>query len=348
MSNYVSARRKRRQSLLIVEGEHEKNKLFWLIFRCFPEIDIDMETVWIYGTNIYMLYNDITKEYGAGWTKQDVDFPFVVSKKQGINPLRYKQDFTNIIMVFDYERHEPNFVEEKIMEMQTYFGDATDVGMLYINYPMVESYEHLKMLPDDEYAERKISVALRPGKKYKELVKKESMFYRKPPIFGVLELPEKINDFLEKGLGIAEKEVRKRCRDGILDIADGKNIEETICKILQGTVAGNRLQTVKYQMKDWMEKSGYVCYGQTYWEYMRNILQEIIWHNICKANRIQHNYYPIKDERNKECLKKVDFVEILKEQNTVSQNCETGFIWVLNTCVLFVAEYNFALLGEIL
>jgi len=46
--------RVRRKNLIIVEGNHEKNQLFVLIFKCFPEINIDIEDVWIYGTNIYM------------------------------------------------------------------------------------------------------------------------------------------------------------------------------------------------------------------------------------------------------------------------------------------------------
>ena len=42
--------------------------------------------------------------------------------------------------------------------MQRIFMDATDIGKLYINYPMIESYQHLKCFPDDDYAERKIPV----------------------------------------------------------------------------------------------------------------------------------------------------------------------------------------------
>ena len=43
MNNYQGKIRKRGQNLLIVEGYHEKNKLFWLIFKCFPEININMD-----------------------------------------------------------------------------------------------------------------------------------------------------------------------------------------------------------------------------------------------------------------------------------------------------------------
>ena len=64
MNSYRGEVRKRSQNLLIVEGHHEKNRLFWLIIKCFPEININMDEIWIYGTNIYQLYNDIVKEYG--------------------------------------------------------------------------------------------------------------------------------------------------------------------------------------------------------------------------------------------------------------------------------------------
>ena len=131
MNDYMGEVRRRNRSLLVVEGNHEKNKLFWLLFNCFPEINIHMEDVWIYGTNIYVLYGDIEKQYGVEWGENydDVDLPFVISKKQHPNNLYYKEDFTNIILVFDYERHDPNFSEEKILKMQKYFSDV--IGRLF-------------------------------------------------------------------------------------------------------------------------------------------------------------------------------------------------------------------------
>ena len=61
----------------------KKNKLFWLIFKCFPEINIDMNNVWIYEKNIYLLYEDIAKEYGINWAEEemDIDLPFVISEE---------------------------------------------------------------------------------------------------------------------------------------------------------------------------------------------------------------------------------------------------------------------------
>ena len=117
MNNYAVETRRRSRSLLVVEGKHEKDELFWLIFKCFPEMNIDIGDVWIYGTNIYKLYEDIVKEYGNDWAKDemDVDLPFVISKKEHLETIYYRNDFTNIILVFDYERHDPAFSEEKIL-----------------------------------------------------------------------------------------------------------------------------------------------------------------------------------------------------------------------------------------
>ena len=137
-----------------------------------------------------MLYDDIVKEYGNEWEKDDIDLPFVISKKQGIAPLRYKEDFTNIILVFDYEHHDTHFSEDKISRMQKCFMDSTDMGKLYINYPMIESYQHLRSLPDEEYMERRVSVSLRSGVKYKVIVRDESIINK------FLEFQHKINDLL--------------------------------------------------------------------------------------------------------------------------------------------------------
>lgn len=205
MNSYRGEVRKRSQNLLIVEGHHEKNRLFWLIIKCFPEININMDEIWIYGTNIYQLYNDIVKEYGEEWAEEneDIDLPFVISKKQYPDKLRYKEDFTNIVLVFDYERHDTNFSEEKILEMQRCFVDAADMGRLYINYPMIESYQHLCRLPDDDFAERKIPVSLQPGKEYKALVERETI------LGAQVDFPHRIDDMLEKHFGVSDAEKGK-------------------------------------------------------------------------------------------------------------------------------------------
>lgn len=342
MSSYRGGERIRSQNLLIVEGHHEKNKLFWLVFKCFPELNINMDEIWIYGTNIYQLYNDIVKEYGEEWAEEneDIDLPFVISKKQYPDKLRYKEDFTNIVLVFDYERHDVNFSEEKILQMQRCFADAADMGRLYINYPMIESYRHLCQLPDKDFAERKIPVSLQPGKEYKALVDHETILGSK------VDFPHRIDDLLEKHFGVSDAEKRKKCCDEILNISSASGMENVIENALQEVVAEHILLTAKHQLVDWVTKQGYVHTDLTYWKYIRGVFKQVIYHNISKANRIQYGQYQIPENKYKEYFERLDLIEILKVQNLVSKDSITGFIWVLNTCIYFIAEYNFGLVVD--
>ena len=339
MNNYALEKRRRSRSLLIVEGKHEKDELFWLIFKCFPELDINIDDVWIYGTNIYKLYEDIVKEYGDDWAKTeiDIDLPFVISKKEHPENVYYRDDFTNIILVFDYERHDPAFSEEKILEMQHCFDDSTDMGKLYLNYPMIESYLHLKSIPDKDYINRKISVSLRPGDKYKAMVKSESI------IIKAVDLPHRIDDLLEgERYQIRDMEKRRKCCEGILKLSDDE-CEKELEEVLYVIEDDKKAKTLKYQLKDWISKVGYTYENMTYWEYMRKIFQQVVYHNIGKAFRIQH------DADNENDLKmqfeRLDLSEILNIQNKASRDSEKGIIWVLSTCVLLIPDYNFSLIS---
>ena len=115
-----------------------------------------------------------------------------------------------------------------------------DMGRLYINYPMIESYQHLKHLPDPEYAERKIPVSLQPGWKYKALVSKETC------IKTLIELPHRIDDLLHKHLGVYNEEMRKRCCDTILSISGEDDLNNQLPAILQEVMDADRVQTTKY------------------------------------------------------------------------------------------------------
>lgn len=340
MNKHIGGIRSRRQNLLIVEGKHERNKLFWLIFKCFPEIDIDLDDIWIYGTNVYLLYNDIQREYGSEWAEEgdDIDLPFVISKKKHPNLPRYKEDFTNIILVFDYERHDPNFSEKKILEMQSYFVDAADMGKLYINYPMIESYQHLNSIPDHDYIERIIPVSLQPGSRYKALVNRETAVGK------IVDFPHRVDDLLKEHCGIEDNVAREECCHAILDISDHKAICDKLWEAIQKAGVGNLGETLHRQLEDWVTRLGHIQAGLTYWTYMRGIFIKIFYHNICKANRIQNGRTSIPEDRYREYFDSLDMTEILKIQNDASRDTDRGYIWVLNTCIFFVAEYNFTLL----
>lgn len=339
MNNYIEEARKRSQNLLIVEGKHEKDDLFKLLFRCFPEMKISMDDIWIYGTNIYMLYDDIVKEYGEQWDKDDIDLPFVISKKQGMVPLRYKEDFTNIILIFDYERHDIHFSEDKIIHMQKSFIDSTDMGKLYINYPMIESYQHLCSLPDKNYSIRKIPVSLQPGKEYKSLVRKESVIKK------YIEYPQRLEDLLKEHFEISDNKKRKECCEQILTIESDENIREQLHSILSGIIKEKWADTANYQLEAMIKKVKYAYAGQTFWNYMRDIFRQIILHNIFKAIRIQYDVDIIDKKECRDDFERIDLNEILAIQNAVSKDDEMGFIWILCTCIFLVPEYNFSLVS---
>lgn len=341
MSNYQSTARKKRQNLIIVEGNYEKNQLAELIFKCFPELNIKKEDVWIYETNIYLLYKDIEDAYGENWAKDniDIDLPFVISKKKNPDNLQYKNNFNNIILVFDYERHDPYFREEKILEMQEYFTDAADNGKLYINYPMVESYLDLYQLPDNDFSNREISVSLRPGKKYKTLIKEKSIVASK------INFLYKLDRLLERCFHVRDVEKRKKCCDKILQLSSKNDVEIFVEIVLQEAGAQN-IAGEKNTLINWVNSQEYINTNQTYWNYVRNILKQIIWHNISKANKIQFGQYQIPANQYKEYFERLDLTKILEKQNLASRDAVTGFIWVLNTCLFFIAEYNFKLIED--
>lgn len=343
MNDYEEGR-KRGRSLLVVEGEHEKDRLFWLILRCFPEIEIDEGNIWVYHTNIYILYDDIVREYGEDWFeyREDIDLPFVISKKQETENVCYKSDFTNIVLVFDYERHDPNFTEAKIMSMQQTFTDSTDMGMLYINYPMIESYQHLKNLPDSEYINRTVSASINAGAIYKNTVKKNSV------IAPMVDYPHRLEDLLSNRFVIDNPVIRMKCCERILTLNSVGDIETEVECIINNIMDSKKALTAKYQLIDWIHKQHYAEHGLTYWQYMRNVLRKIAVYNILKADYIQHKTQNTDEDDNsyRRHYENIDFLNILTIQNELSRDRQNGYIWVLNTCIMYIAEYNFRLIEQ--
>ena len=151
---------------------------------------------------------------------------------------------------------------------------------------------------------------------------------------------------LEKHFGVSDAEKRKKCCNEILEISSVNRMEKAIENALQGVVAEHILPTVKYQLVDWVTKQGYVHTNLTYWKFIRGVFKQVIYHNISKANRIQYGQYQIPENKYKEYFERLDLTEILKIQNLASKDNIMGFIWVLNTCIYFIAEYNFKLVMD--
>lgn len=329
--------RRRRRTLLIVEGNHEKHVLFWLIFKCFPELQVDFDDVWVYGTNIYMLYDDIVREYDADWDEVDVDLPYLVSKKSNLNSIQRKNDFINVYLVFDYERHDPSFSEEKIVRLQKYFSDSTDVGQLYLNYPMIESYQDMPGFPDDAFMNHKVSVTVRPGSVYKGTI-------RSSVIARMTGLPQKIREILKGRFGIANNADVETCMLHILSLMHEETFVEDTISFLARYVNKQDAITAANQFEDLVKKQSYLSEGIDFWVHMKNVFKTIIRYHICKADRIVSNNESTLNYADR--FRNINYQKILLAQNKVSADDDKGFIWVLNTSVLLVPEYNISLVSD--
>jgi len=337
MNEYNSILRRRRQNLIIVEGKHEKSIFFKLIFQIFPELDISLDDVWVYGTNIYVLYNNIVLEYGKEWYDEDVDLAYIVGKKLKHHTTLSKYDFTNIFLVFDYERHDPNFSEEKIGNMQRYFNDSTDSGKLYINYPMLESYQHFKCFPDPKYMNLAIDVTLQPGAKYKSLV--SNSFMDK-----LINFPYKIEKILSTKYGIKNINTTRTLVQKILEISNLRKLRKNVSQILFGAIPEPKLYKAISEIEKLLADIDYLYKNMNYYEFMRDNFKQIILHNIYKGRLILDRKPSRKQVSNKYLFESLDLNEILMIQNQVSRDEISGFIWVLNTCVFIIPDYNFNLL----
>jgi hypothetical protein len=58
--------------------------------------------------------------------------------------------------------------------MMEYFVESTDMGKLYLNYPMVEAFYHMGSIPDDAYNERMATLDELRNHTYKQIVNEKN------------------------------------------------------------------------------------------------------------------------------------------------------------------------------
>ena len=326
----------RNQTLIVVEGKLEKDGLLKILFKCFPELPIQMENVHIYENDIYNLYYEIEKEYGESWYEEAlaIDIPLLVSRRFDIKPKLEKKNFTNIIMMFDYEHHDNFYSDEKIMKMQRHFNSVEDEGFLYINYPMIESFYHYKSFPDKEYIYRSIPVTCNSGKQYKEKVREESVIYE------YVNLWNKLIKILESKLGLS-KDIIEDEAFILLSMKNQNELQKEIDAFINQTcLPEKKKNNLNCSILKLLSRQQYMEKGISYWEDMRNHFKIILEYNIVKASFIQEGREDI-SLAVKEKYLSIDWGKVLEKQNELSQDCVNGVIMVLCTCITFLGEYKF-------
>lgn len=143
--------------------------MFNQLFKVYG-IEVTDKQIYSYNTNIYDLYNRIFKD--SLGELDDLDF-LLALKEKGINREQrdiLSQDFSDILLIFDYEPQDHNFGTKEISILMKYFSESTDKGKLYINYPSVESFKHFKSIPDKQFLYRNIALDEICKNGYKQIV----------------------------------------------------------------------------------------------------------------------------------------------------------------------------------
>ena len=145
--------------LFVFEGEEREPNLYKTLERLyFPRKNDNI--VCSFGNNIYALYMEMLALDGDG------DIVSVLKEKlaeRGEKNLEGKRssDFSEKYLFFDYDFQNSQLsideINRRVSVMLDMFGEETESGKLYINYPMIESIRYVKELPDERYVEYSVT-----------------------------------------------------------------------------------------------------------------------------------------------------------------------------------------------
>lgn len=122
-------------------------------------------------TSIYELYGPLieNREYDSLpaylWRRGLLECP---------KDTRPQDMFSLIYLVFDFDPLYHLYDAEKILALQKHFSDETKEGLLYVNYPMVESILDVERMSDGLRVTKQRPLASCSSKSYKSLIRRET------------------------------------------------------------------------------------------------------------------------------------------------------------------------------
>ena len=156
--------------LILVEGARIDLRLMEHLLRVYGLTE--RHQVVSYNTSIYELYRTMFRGSDPG--ELDLLQHLKEHERDPQRKLLFDERYSDILLVFDLDPQDPDYTPEKITEMAAYFTESSDMGKLYLNYPMVEAFYHMKSIPDPDYDAYTVSLdELRDGT-YKQRVNEES------------------------------------------------------------------------------------------------------------------------------------------------------------------------------
>ncbi len=153
--------------LVLVEGEKADVKLMEKLLTVYGIKSIHQ--IISYKTNIYSLYNSMFKHHDD-YDSLDLLQTLKETEKDARQRKILSERYTDILLIFDLDPQDPQFAVEKILKMSEYFVESSDMGKLYLNYPMVEAFYHMKSIPDEDYNNYFVTMEELKAKSYKKKV----------------------------------------------------------------------------------------------------------------------------------------------------------------------------------
>jgi hypothetical protein len=138
---------RKRKILLLVEGEKTDVALMERLLTVY-QMDIKYEIV-SYKTSIYELYREMFEDNDPA--SMDLLQVLKSHESEPKEKAKFDDSYSDILLIFDLDPHYHLFSPEKIKRMADYFVESSDMGKLYINYPMVEAFYHMSSIPDPNY-----------------------------------------------------------------------------------------------------------------------------------------------------------------------------------------------------
>lgn len=122
-----------------------------------------------YNTSIYDLYQKMFCEDDP--SSLDLLQVLKEHEKDETKKTIFNEHYSDIILVFDLDPQSPEYTPDAITKMANYFTESSDTGKLYLNYPMVESFYHMRTIPDPDYINYAVSMEELINHTYKSRVK---------------------------------------------------------------------------------------------------------------------------------------------------------------------------------
>ena len=123
-----------------------------------------------YNTSIYDLYKKMFYENDPD--SSDLLQVLKEHERDETKKALFNERYSDIILIFDLDPQAPDYTPEAITKMAEYFTESSDSGKLYLNYPMVESFYHMKSIPDPDFDQYTVSMEELIHRSYKSRVKK--------------------------------------------------------------------------------------------------------------------------------------------------------------------------------